>query len=336
MDMILGQPENTQLLWIVAGVCGVLVVGAVIRRQALARFATANLFGALLPHRGRLRVVAHPLLVVAGLGALTVALVDPRWGRAWREVPQKGIEMIFLLDVSRSMLAQDTKPNRLERAKQQIRDMLDQAGGDRVGLVVFAGEAQQKIPLTSNYNEFKLTLEQLGPQSVKRGGSRLGDAIRIAANGFLDKTTDHKALIVVTDGEDHQSQPVEAARTVFQDKGIRVVTLGLGDMDQGARIPLKASAAGRLYLQHQGQQVWSKMNGTVLKETALAGNGAYIPAGTKLVDMAKVYRNYIATMEQADFETARINSYIPRFQWFAGIALVLILLDTFWGDPRSG
>ena len=137
--------------------------------------------------------------------ALVLALIDIRWGKIWREVPQKGIEVMFVLDVSRSMLAEDAKPSRLERAKQQIGDMLEAMAGDRVGLVVFAGERVQLVPLTSHYQDFRQTLRDVGPENVDRGGSRLGDALQLAASGFLDQTGDHKAVVVLTDGEDQET-----------------------------------------------------------------------------------------------------------------------------------
>jgi Ca-activated chloride channel family protein len=221
-------------------------------------------------------------------------------------------------------------PNRLERAKQQILDTLDVMDGDRAGLVVFAGRAKQQIPLTSNYHDFKLMLEEVGPHCLERGGSRLGDAIRVARSTFLDESDNHKALVIITDGEDHESEPIEEATEAFAEEGIRTFTIGLGDFDQGSRIPVRLASNRRSYLQHDGQEVWSRLDGDVLKEIALKGDGAYIPAGTKQVDMADVYRGYVSSVEQTEFETARINSYIPQFQWFVGLALALIVLDTFW------
>ena len=257
-----------------------------------------------------------------------VALADVRWGKAWREVPQRGIEVVFALDVSRSMLAADVAPHRLGRAKQQIKDLVDEMAGDRVGLVLFAGDARRQIPLTSHYHDFKQALDEVGPHDVMHGGSNLGDAIRVAADSFLAKTHDHKAIVLLTDGEDHDSDPIQAAKTAHEEQGIRIFTIGLGDKQQGARMPANSTATGRSYLQHDGQQVWSKLRGQVLQEMALAAGGAYIPAGTKLVDMSQVYRHYIAQVEQQDFETARIQGTIPRFPGFLGLGLILAVLES--------
>lgn len=335
MDIQIGNPTNLYLLLVVVVVGGVLVAALAARRKALARFATLNLVRQLVPRGATSRRVTKAVLATSAIAALVVALTDIRWGRTWREVPQKGIEVMFVLDVSRSMLAEDASPNRLERAKQQIRDMIDEMKGDRVGLVVFAGDVRQRIPLTSNYQDFKLTLDEVGPHSVGRGGSQLGDAIRAATDTFLDKTNDHKAIVAFTDGEDHESDPVAAAKTALEEKGIRIFTVGLGDTSQGARIPVEQVAMNRSYLLHNGQQVWSKMNSEVLEQVATTTNGAYIPAGTKQVDMAEVYRNYVSSVEQTDFETAKINSYIPRFQWFAALALALLVADSLISVGRK-
>ena len=306
---------------------------AIARRRAALKFATARLRSQILPSGRRSRHWISAILIAASMTLLCLAMMDIRWGKTWREVPQKGIEVMFVLDVSRSMLAEDVTPNRLSRAKQQIKDMVDEMAGDRVGLVVFAGDTRQSVPLTSHYEDFKQTLDSVGPHSVRVGGSRLGDALKAAANGFISKTNDHKAIVVFTDGEDQESKPVEVAKRVHAEKGIRIFTVGLGDMDQGARIPETEDRRGG-FVQYEGQQVWSKMNGQILSQIATDTDGAYIPAGTRRVNMADVYHGYVANVEQTEFETAKINAYIARFQWFAAPALALLLLEV-WMSTRS-
>ncbi|MEO8269904.1 MAG: VWA domain-containing protein [Aureliella sp.] len=328
MDIQLGNPSSLYLFALVAIGLGLTAWATVDRRRAARRFATANLGKRLLPPGNAWRQWMSALLVSCSLALLAIGLTDIRWGKSWHEVPQKGIEVMFVLDVSRSMLAEDAAPNRLTRAKQQIKDMVDEMAGDRIGLVVFAGETRQSVPLTSHYEDFKQTLDSVGPHTVRSGGSRLGNALEAAANGFLSKTNEHKAIVVFTDGEDQESNPVEIAKQLYADKGIRIFTVGLGDMDQGARVPESEDGQGG-YVKYQGQQVWSRMNGQVLEQIASETNGAYVPAGTRRVNMGDVYHNYVANVEQTEFETAKINSYIARFQWFAVPALVLLLLEVF-------
>ena len=295
---------------------------------------SAGLRSRILPAATTSRHWLSTVLVAASMTLMCLALMDIRWGKTWREVPQKGIEVMFVLDVSRSMLAEDATPNRLSRAKQQIKDMINEMAGDRVGLVVFAGEPRQLVPLTSHYEDFKQTLDAVGPHSVRRGGSRLGDALTAAAHGFISRTSDHKAVVVFTDGEDQESQPVDVAKQLRAEQGIRIFTIGLGDMAEGARIPESDDGRGA-YVQYEGQQVWSKMNGRILSQIATDTDGAYIPAGTRRVNMADVYHGCVANVEQTEFETARINAYIARFQWFAVPALALLLLEV-WITTRGG
>ncbi|MCG8649761.1 MAG: VWA domain-containing protein, partial [Pirellulales bacterium] len=303
MEIQYGDLNQLHWLWLIGAVVLLYALSSLARRRAARRFATANLLARIVPPRGALRQAVSCFLVTGAIALLAVALVDVRWGKVEREVPQRGIEVVFLLDVSRSMLAEDVTPNRLERAKQQIKDMLEVMSGDRVALVLFAGETRQHVPMTSHYEHFKQSLALVGPHNVRRGGSRLGDAIRVAQDSFLSQTNDHKAIVILTDGEDQESGPVEAAQNAHAEDGIRIFTVGLGDFESGARIPIESNNR-RSFLRYDGQQVWSKLNGKILREIAAQSEGAYIPAGTKQVDMADVYQNYIAKVEQTEFEVA--------------------------------
>lgn len=323
----IGSLNHMHWLWLVAAIAVLVLLSMGWNRRAAARFASAEMIDRVFPRRNVWRGLAAGLLSVGAMALLVACCVDVRWGQVQREVPQKGIEVMFVLDVSRSMLAEDVTPNRLERAKQMIKDTIDEMAGDRVGLTLFAGEVRQQIPLTSHYDDFKLALDEVSPQLIARGGSRLGDAITGASDGFLSKANEHKAMVLLTDGEDQESKPIEAARRAKEEQGIRIFTIGLGDFEQGARIPIESSAGSRGYLQHQGEQVWSKLDGETLSQIATETGGAYIPAGTKQVNMADVYHGYIADVEQTEFQTAKINRYEARFQWFLVPALVLLLLE---------
>lgn len=333
-DFTINNLTSIHLLWVVAAVVFVLSFALILRRRAMARFVSANLQGKMAPQMSSTRKWIKTLLLAGALVAMTAAMLDIRWGRTWREVPQRGVDVMFVLDVSHSMLAQDATPNRLERAKQDILDIVEEMEGDRVGLVTFAGDTAQKSPLTSNYREFRLMLDEVGPHSVSRGGSDLGRAIEMAARGFLDKSANHKAIVVFSDGEDQDSKPVEAAKKLHKKRGIRIFTVGLGDEQKGARIPTRLADGRQGWLQYEGEDVWTKMNGKVLQEVALAADGAYVPAGTKHVSMDQVYKQHIASIEEQQYEQARVNTYIPRYQWFVGLALLLAGLEVFVRDVR--
>lgn len=329
MDLRFEQAVNFNLLWGVLALALLLWGFLAWRGSALRRFASERLWPHVVPHFSRGRPQFKAVLLISAMVLLVVAAADPRWGAYWQDVPRKGLDVFFVLDVSKSMLAQDVKPSRLERAKEYIRDMLAEMGGDRVGLVTFAGTTSLSVPLTSQFGAFKMTLDEIGPQSVSRGGSLLGDAIRKAADSFVDSAQGHKAIVIFTDGEDHDSFPLEAAKQAYAQKGIRIYTVGLGDAGQGARVPVAAAGGATRYMLHEQQEVWSKMNPGLLEKIALSAGGAYVPAGTKLADMSRVYRDTIGTLEKREFEQGRVEKRHAQFQWFLAPALALLLLETF-------
>ena len=319
MSYEIGNPQMLWLLLFAPVALALMAYSGWSNRNALAKFGSKPTTGQSI------RGIVSAILLVCGIVFLALGCADLRWGKTTREVPQKGLEVVFALDVSRSMLAEDARPNRLARAKQQITDMVGEMAGDRIGLVVFAGEAKQAVPLTNHYNDFRQKLESVGPHSVPTGGSQLGVAIQAAADAFISKTSDHKTIVLFTDGEDQESKPVELARKLCDENKVRIFTVGLGDIDKGARIPQQQNAAGQ-FVEHQGQQIWSKLNGSVLRRIATDTQAAYIPAGTKRVNMADVYHRYIANLEKSEFEIVKINAFIPRFQWFAFPAFACLLL----------
>lgn len=335
--VVVNMPSEIQIgntdakLWFASGLLVVfaMLFAAWIRRRSISRFATRErikpIFGS---GSGKFfRSSARGVGLILAIVLLTFGLMDFRWGKIQREVPQEGVEVMFLLDVSRSMLAEDVTPNRLERAKQMIRDMIAAMAGDRVGLVVFAGETRRMIPLTNHYEDFSTALSDINPDSVRRGGSKLGNAIEVAGDGFLSKTNSQRVIVVLTDGEDQESQPASVAKKLKDENGIRIFTIGLGDIESGAKIP---DAETQRYVRYQGEPVVTKLDGEILEQVAQVSGGAYVPAGTKQVDMKAVYDRYIAGMEKNDFDTAKIDAYEARFQWLAIPALVILLLEA-WG-----
>ena len=334
-DFEFNHPEHWTWLWIVAVAAATTIAAFRMRRRRLARFADAELLDRIAPNLSTARPLARGLLTLAALGAIVVALLDPRWGFRYEEVQRRGLDCFFVVDVSRSMLAEDASPNRLERAKSFIEDALEALPGDRVGLIAYAGTATLRCPLTLNEDLFRMSLRELAPESTIRGGSLLGDAIRTAAESFTDDRAGAKVIVVLTDGEDQGSFPVEAASKAYADLGVRVFTVGLGDAGDGARIPV-GSGASRRWLVHEGREVWTRMDDTTLREVALAGDGAYFPAGTRLLDMAEALDLSLGGLERAEGESTTIRRSTPRFQWFAGIALLLLAAEGLLSDRRGG
>ena len=333
-DIRFDHQEYIHLLWLVPLLAGVFMYGFWRKRRGLRVFATANLHEALVPRVSPARQRVKAALALLALAFAVLALTGPRWGVYYEEVHRKGVDIIIALDVSRSMLAEDIAPSRLERAQLAIGDLLEQLEGDRVGLVTFAGAAVKKCPLTINYGSFKTALSHVDIHSSPRGGTLLGDAIRKAKECFVDRVKDHKAIILISDGEEHETDyPVEAARAVYDENGIIICTVGIGDVREGARIPIVENGQ-RTFLKHDGQEVWSKMKPALLQEMAVVGGGMYLPAGTGDFDLARVYDWIRDKLDVVEFEAQYTERYYARFQWLTGLALLLMVVETLVNDRR--
>ena len=320
--------SNTNGLWWLVAVIpaiALLVWLTAWRRRARRALADAGLLEQIAPRVLGARNGLRAGLLSVALGLLAVALLDPRAGGGTEKVEQSGIDVMVVIDVSRSMLAEDAQPDRLTHAKQFAADIVDALGSDRVGLVEFAGVPALRSPLTFNHRTFLSQLETLSPQATIRGGSMLGDAIRLAASS-LTAADVGKVIVILTDGEDMASEPVEAAATVAKERNIRIITIGIGDKNEGARIPIDARD-GKRYLMHEGQEVWTKMDPTLLKQIAQSGDGFFVDAGVGQADMAQVaalLRTGLATKAR---EKADVTTKDPQFQWLALLALAALLLE---------
>jgi Ca-activated chloride channel family protein len=332
MDIQFNNPNNAVLFWAVLLLVATLIIGYMRRASLLKKIATPRLITRLTTSgsNGRRKFRVAMLIAVACL--LCLSALDPRWGTRYKEVEQQGIDTFFVLDVSRSMLAQDVRPNRLTRAATSIEDVLDVMGSDRAGLITVAGDAALTVPLTLDYGSLRLALDDISPRSVNRGGTMIGDGIRLATLSFTDDVQDHKAIVVLTDGEDMGSFPVEAAAAAAE-LGILVYTVGIGDANTGSRIPT-TTYGQPTYIVHEGKEVWSIMNADELTNVANAGGGVFIPAGTANLDLASIYAKRIATDSGRSFDSVKLEQYIPRFQWFAIPAFIILLGDS-WMSLRS-
>lgn len=323
--MLWGSPHLLWLLWLVP-VVALLLIYAQRKRLAAARaFLDPPMAARLLPPLDSPRVWVKALVLLLGLTSLVLAAARPRWGLESEEVTHRGVDLFVLLDVSRSMLAEDVKPNRLERAKSDIRDLLAQLKGDRVGLIAFAGRPSVKVPLTTDQGFYRLVLDELDVDSAPRGGSLLGDAIRKGLTAMPPAADRDQVLILISDGGDQESYPMEAVEMAAE-RGVKIIAVGLGDPHEGARIPLTGSQSPG-YLQYAGQEVWTKLEEDLLRKMALATGGAYIPARTQVYDLGQIYDEHLAGLTRGGFETTTRELHQERFQWFALLGLVLLVLE---------
>jgi Ca-activated chloride channel family protein len=235
------------------------------------------------------------------------------------------------------MLAEDITPNRLERSKIAISDLLEVLRGDRIAIVTFAGNASVKCPLTQDYAFVRMALADITTESTSRGGTMVGDAIRKAAEEVFDKQSrEYKDLILITDGEDHDSFPVQAAEKAAEE-GVRIIAIGLGDDATGSRIPITGPRGEKTFLKYQGQEVWSKLDSDTLREVAYATDGGKyltVAPGTTM-DLGRIYEDLIASAEKRELESVTMMKYDEKFQVFIALAIGMLMGEVLVSERRK-
>jgi len=327
--------------WLSVAVVAFALLASAASRRAMANLGETRLVAKMIDRPGGPRRAVRTLLVAAAVVLIALGLARPQQGERTRDVEQRGRDLVFVVDVSRSMLARDLAPNRLERAKIWINDLVDELGGDRVALVAFAGAPSIKCPLTQDRAFFRLALDRLDPGDAPRGGTMIGDAIRKVLEDVFEAQTEdgtpvetgrYRDIILITDGEDQESFPVRAAQQAGE-LGVRIIALGLGDSAVGTPVPMAVNS--NQTVRFEGKEILSKLDGKTLGEIASAVPGnAYLEVGTDEIDLAEVYRDLIASAEQTSFGTAQVTSYDDRFVIFLIPAVVLLILESVIGDGR--
>ena len=266
-------------------------------------------------------------ILLLGLAAvcLVAALMRPQWGLRQVASQRVGAEIMIALDVSKSMLAEDVAPNRLERAKAEIADLLGYLRGDQVGLIAFAGRASVLAPLTPDFGFLRLVLDGVGPGSVQRGGTKLEEPIRKAVAGFGDRDGGARALLLITDGEDHDSFPLDAAKAAAE-AGVVIIAIGFGD-EAGSEIAISDPRTGvrSIVRDADGRPVLSRLDGDLLRQLALETGGAYVPAGTGVLDLESIYEQYIARLTRGQLDERGKTVRDEGYQWFVLLGLVALL-----------
>jgi Ca-activated chloride channel family protein len=334
--MRLHSIEMLYLLWLLPLLLGLFLYSANRRKQLLQHFIHRGLQQKLVfvnPVRRRWKAV----LLLAGFGLLVISLARPAWNLEQTTITRTGRDVVFVLDVSRSMLAEDLAPNRLERAKLAIADVIDKLRGDRVGLLVFAGTAAVKCPLTLDYGFFRMMLDNVTTESISRGGTMIGDALRLVLDQMLDaQEKKYKDIVLITDGEDHESFPIEAAKAAAE-KGVRLFIIGLGDENEGKRIPVVDASGRRTFMRYEGKEIWSRLDAETLREMALATPGSrYLNVATGTIDLGEVYMQLIGSAEKKEQEEETIEKYEEKFQVFLGICFLLLCIEALISERRRG
>ncbi len=300
------------------------------RDRALATFVEAALLPTVVPDLDRRRRRVRAVLLTVAIGAVAVALGGPMWGFHWEEVRREGIDLVVALDTSKSMLTTDVAPNRLARAKLAVQDLLAELKGDRVGLVAFAGSAFVQCPLTLDRNAFRESLDAVEVGLIPRGGTNLTAAIDASLEAFEGHQGSHQALVLITDGEDHEGK-IEDAVKHASDRGVKVFTVGIGTTE-GDLIPTEG---GTFLKDRKGQVVKSRLDEETLKKLALDTGGVYLHAAGTDLGLAALYRDHVATMEKRELASTLERRYEHRFQFPLAGALALLVVEAVLGERRA-
>ncbi len=292
------------------------------RRKAIKKFGDPELMAQLMPDVSKHRPDVKFWLVFAALALTIVLMARPQFGTKMQKVKRSGVEVIIALDISNSMLAEDITPSRLQKAKMLVSKMVDELDQDKVGMIVFAGDAYTQLPITSDFISAKMFLETITPELISRQGTAIGSAIDLATHSFTQQKGVGRAIVVITDGENHEDGAVEAAKAA-KEKGIIVHVLGIGSPD-GAPIPIQGTSNFRK--DKQGNVVITRLNETMCKEISAAGKGIY--ARVDNTNRAqKEINSEIDKMAKSDIESSVYSDFDEQFQGVAWIILLLLIAD---------
>lgn len=326
------KPYYLLFLWSIPLLAWLLYYAFRQKRRAARRFFDETMIDRLMPRLDDFRSITRVAMLLIGMALLVVALAGPRFGVYFEEVSRRGADIFVLLDVSRSMMAEDVTPNRLQRAKSDIKDLLQRVTGDRIGLIAFAGKPVVRVPLTTDHRFYTEILDSLDTNSAPLGGTAIGDAIRKALDSMPPEADRDQAIILITDGEDQDSMPLEAAAAAAQRK-VKVLTVALGDGIEGARIPIRDTSGNLTYLKHDGEEVWSKVDETTLRQIAQTTGGVFVPGGGVL-DLGQVYVDHLGNLRGGEYQTEQRERYRQQYQVFLAVAVSLLLLWLFVAEYR--
>ena len=322
---------NPHLLWLLLIVPLMIIAFAILlrlRKRNLSRFGNLSTVKSLLRDVSSWRVYAKFALFVTAFSALVLTASRPQFGAKLREEKSEGVEMMFVVDVSNSMLAEDFSPNRLDRTRYAIDKLFSQMRQDRVGVVVFAGEAKVQLPITTDYRMARNFAKRLSPSLVEVQGTDISDAIDLASLSFSQREGASRVMILITDGEAHDADALAAAERAAE-RGIRIFAIGIGS-PEGAPIQI----GGEFIKDEKGEMVVSRLNEELLQKITERGNGAYIRASNAEFGLSDIV-DEIEKMEKSELSTLRFEEYNEQFYWILWVVLGLLLIEGLLLDRRN-
>ena len=304
------------------------------KRKKQKEFADLPLLNKLSPESSKFKPVLKIVVVSLGLSFLIFALVNPKMGTQLKTIKRQGVDIVFALDVSKSMLAEDIAPNRLEKSKQIISKIVDKLGSDRVGIIIYAGSAYPLLPITTDHAAAKMFLQNADPDMVSSQGTAINEALKLAKTFFDDDTQTNRFLFVISDGEDHEKESEKMAKDILQE-GIRTYTIGVGT-NKGGPIPIKNNNNTLIGYKKDNKEevVITKLSVETLKEIAKSGEGEYI-YGNNTDKTVEFIEELLLKADKKEFETKQYSDFKDQFQWFIAIALFFLIFDVFLLNKKT-
>jgi Ca-activated chloride channel family protein len=303
------------------------------KRKKQREFGDLDLIKKLSPEKSVFKPVLKVILVLLGLVFLIIGLVNPKIGTKMETVKREGIDIIFAIDVSKSMLAEDVAPNRLEKSKQLVSQIINNLGNDRIGIIAYSGNAFPVLPITTDYGVAKMFLQSMNPGMISAQGTSIDQAINLAVTFVDKKDKTNKLLIIITDGEDHSDSAQDAAEEAKK-VGLKIMTIGVGT-EKGGTIPLKRNGVVESFQRDQeGEVVITKRNAEVLKTIAKSANGGYVD-GNSTKAVLDYVKNALDNIQKTEFESTQMADYKSQFQWFLGFGFFVLFLDIFLLERKT-
>ena len=318
------HPDFLYLLLLLPVFVLFFIINEIRKKKALRRLGDINLVNGLVPDMSRIRPVIKFILQLIAFLSGVILIARPQFGSKIEDVKKQGVEVIIALDVSNSMLAEDIQPDRLTRAKQAISRLVDDLENDKIGLIVFAGDAYIQIPITTDYISAKMFLSSISPNMVPKQGTAIGAAINLGLRSFSPGEGKSKAMIIITDGENHEDDPVKAAEDASK-AGIVIHTVGIGSSN-GVPIPVVVNGKKDYLKDRDGNIVVTKLDEDILKKIALSTNGNYVRASNSNIGLDEIY-DQIKKMKKQDLESTMYTEYNDQFQIFSAIAFLFLIAD---------
>jgi len=273
------------------------------------------------------------IILCLAVGFLVIGLINPKIGTKLETIKREGVDIVFAIDVSKSMLAEDVAPNRLEKSKQLVTQIINNLASDRVGIIAYAGKAFPQLPITTDYASAKMFLQSMNTDMLSSQGTAINEAIELSRNYFDDEEQTNRVLIIISDGEDHNDLSVEVAEAASEE-GIKIYTIGVGS-EKGGPIPLKRNGVVMSYKKDQNNEtIITKLNEETLRLIANEAKGGYIN-GSQTADVVEQIRAVLSAMDKKEFEAKEFAEYKDQFQWFLGIGLFFLILDVLLLERKT-